>query len=148
MLNQVAGRSGRSTKKGKVIIQCFNTEHYSINYASKHDYKNFYMEEMSIRKKLKYPPYYNICLIKLIGMDYNILIEEGMKIKQYLSDTDSIILGPAPSTVPKIYNKYYFQIIIKYKNIKNIYNKLKFIMDKSKNENKYTVEIDLNSKKI
>lgn len=148
LLNQVAGRSGRSTKVGKVIIQCFNKEHYSINYASKHDYINFYNEEMSIRKKLKYPPYYNLCLIKLVGTDYNLLNDEGLKIKEYLNDSNIIVLGPSPSTIPKIYNKYYLQIIIKYKNIKDIYNKLKFIIEKTKNNTKLAVEIDLNPKKI
>ena len=40
------------------------------------------------------------------------------------------------------------QIIIKYKNIKDVYDKLKFIVEKSKTNNKITLEIDLNPKKI
>ncbi|MBQ2946682.1 MAG: primosomal protein N' [Bacilli bacterium] len=148
LLNQISGRSGRSIKPGKVIIQVFNTEHYSIEYASKNDYNSFYKEDMSIRKKLKYPPYYNLCLIKLIGIDYNELNSEALKIKQYLNDNNYIVLGPSPCTVPKIYNKYYMQIIIKYKNIKDIYDKLKFIMEKSNINTKISVELDLNPKKI
>jgi len=148
LLNQISGRSGRSKKPGKVIIQCFNTNHYSIQYASKNDYISFYKEDMNIRKKLKYPPYYNLCLIKLIGTDYNELNNEAIKIKEYLNNTNSIVLGPSPCAIPKIYNKYYLQIIIKYKNIKNIYDKLKFIMDKSKSNSKISIEIDLNPKKI
>ena len=148
LLNQISGRSGRSIKPGKVIIQCFNTDHYSIEYASKNDYNNFYKEDMSIRKKLKYPPYYNLCLIKLIGLDYSELNNEASKIKECLNNTNSIVLGPSPCTVPKIYNKYYIQIIIKYKTIKDIYDKLKFIIDKSKTNTKISVEIDLNPKKI
>ncbi|MBR6689854.1 MAG: primosomal protein N' [Bacilli bacterium] len=148
LLNQISGRSGRSTKPGKVIIQCFNTDHYSIDYASKNDYYNFYKEDMNIRKKLKYPPYYNLCLIKLIGTDYNELNNEAFKIKDYLSDSNSIVLGPSPCTIPKIYNKYYIQIIVKYKNIKEIYDRLKFIIEKSKINSKISIEIDLNPKKI
>ena len=148
LLNQISGRSGRSIKPGKVIIQCFNIDHYSIEYASKNDYDNFYKEDMSIRKKLKYPPYFNICLIKLVSTDYSGLNIEAKKIKEYLNDNNYIILGPSPCTIPKIYNKYYMQIIIKYKNIKDIYDKLKFIVEKSKTNNKITLEIDLNPKKI
>jgi primosomal protein N' (replication factor Y) len=148
LLNQISGRSGRSKKAGKVIIQVFNTDHYSINYASKNDYISFYNEDMSIRKKLNYPPYYNLCLIKLIGIDYNELYNEANKIKNYLNNINSIILGPSPCAIPKIYNKYYLQIIIKYKNIKDIYNNLEFIINKSKNNSKINIEIDLNPKKI
>lgn len=150
LLNQVAGRSGRSTKPGKVIIQCFNTKHYSIICASNNDYLSFYNEDMSIRKKLKYPPYYNLCLIKLNGTNYEKLFKEANKIKEYLKTNtkDIIILGPSASTIPKIYNKYYIQIIIKYKNLKQIYDNLKFITDKSKQLNDIVLDIDINPKKI
>lgn len=150
LLNQVAGRSGRSKKEGSVIIQCFNTEHYSINFAQKGDYIGFYNEEINIRKKLNYPPYYNICLIKLIGMDYDLVNNEALKIRNYLTNQKNniTILGPSPCMIPKIHNKYYIQIIIKYKNLKSIYNDLQFIIDKLKSNNKVTLEIDLEPKKI
>ena len=112
------------------------------------DYNSFYEEDMNIRKKLKYPPYYNLCLIKLIGVEYNELYNEANKIKEYLNDNNSMVLGPSPCTIPKIYNKYYIQIIIKYKNIQDIYKKLEFIMNKSKINSKISLEIDLNPKKI
>ena len=148
LLNQISGRSGRSSKPGKVIIQCFNIDHYSIQYASKSNYISFYKEDMNIRKKLNYPPYYNLCLIKLIGINYEELNKEALKIKDCLNNTNSIVLGPSPCTIPKIYNKYYMQIIVKYKNIKDIYNDIKFIADKLKNSSKLNIEVDLNPKKI
>ena len=150
LLNQVAGRSGRTKKDGRVIIQCFNTDHYSIQFASKHDYISFYKEEMNIRKKLGYPPYFNLCLIKLVSTDYNLLVDESNKIKRYLDNNtkDVVILGPSASVVPKIYNKYYMQIILKYKNIKQVYNELKFIQDKLRLNNKVSIDIDFNPKKL
>lgn len=150
LLNQVAGRSGRKKVDGKVIIQCFNTDHYSIKCASTHDYLNFYKEDMMIRKKLNYPPYYNLCLIKLVSLDYSLLNNEANKIKNYLEKNmnNVTILGPSLSVIPKIYNKYYMQIIIKYKNLKDIYNELKFILDKYKLNNKIIIDIDFNPKKI
>ena len=150
LLNQVAGRSGRTKKDGKVIIQCFNTDHYSIKYASVHDYYSFYKEDMNIRKKLSYPPYYNLCLIKLVSTDYTLLNNEANKIKQHLvNNTTSVnVLGPSLSQIPKIYNKYYMQIILKYKNINQVYNQLLFIIDKYKINNKIIIDIDFNPKKI
>ena len=67
LLNQIAGRAGRALKKGEVIIQGFNMNHYSIVTASKHDYGKFYREEIKIRKALKYPPFYNLAYIRISG---------------------------------------------------------------------------------
>ena len=149
LINQVSGRAGRVKKEGKVIIQCFNINHYSIVYAAKNDYKSFYNEEINIRKKLKYPPYYNLCLIKIIGTDYNELISESNKIRDYLiKNNNCTVLGPSLSSMPKINNKYYMQIILKYKEIRKIYEDVKFINNKYKNNNKISVDIDFNSKKL
>ena len=150
LLCQVAGRSGRSEKFGEVIIQCFNTDHYSISCAKDHNYNKYYTEEMSIRKKLKYPPYFNLCLLKLLSTDYNLLLNESNKIKKYLNDNinNSIILGPSPGTITKIYNKYNMQIIIKYKNTNDIYEQIKFIQNMYINNNKMVFDIDFNPKKI
>ena len=54
LLMQTAGRSGRGEKNGSVIIQTFNPEHYAITLASKHDYIDFFKQEMEVRRKLSY----------------------------------------------------------------------------------------------
>ena len=150
LLNQVAGRSGRSKKIGKVIIQGFNIDHYSIVLASKHDYISFYNQEMNIRKILKYPPYYNLTLIKISGKNYNEVYEESNKIFNYLNKNinNVIILGPSNCSMPKINNKYYMQIILKYKNTNLIIDSLRFINNKYKKNNKVYIDIDINAKNI
>lgn len=150
LLNQVAGRSGRSKKKGKVIIQGFNIDHYSIVKASKHDYIGFYNEEMNIRKILSYPPYYNLTLIKISGKNYNEVYEEANKIYSYLNKNinNVIILGPSNCNMPKINNKYYMQIILKYKNTNLIINSLIFINNRYKKNNKVNVDVDINPKNL
>ena len=150
LLNQIAGRAGRALKKGKVVIQGFNMNHYSIVTASQHDYEGFYNEEIKIRKKLKYPPFYNLCYIKICGKDYNLVAKEADKISFYLRDKleNSIILGPSLASIPKINNVYYFGIVIKYKNTKEIMKCLRFVDDKYKSNSKVKVEIDLNPVKI
>lgn len=149
LLSQVAGRAGRSNLKGDVIIQGFNLDHYSIISAKNHDYNNFYKEEIKIRKTLKYPPYYNLCYIKVSGKDYSSLLNEADKIAAYLKNTlpSNIILGPSSASIPKINNVYYMGIIIKFKNTKDVYEPLKFINNKYIN-NKIDVNIDLNPYKI
>ena len=146
LLNQVAGRAGRGDKKGEVIIQGFNLTHYSILKASTHDYIGFYEEEMKVRKILKYPPYYNLSVIKIIGRDYEYSINEANKICKYLRDNvvDANILGPSNYFMPKINNNYYIQITIKYKKSEKLLSSLSFINDKYGINNKVRVEIDLN----
>lgn len=148
LLSQVSGRAGRASKPGKVIIQCFNTDHYSIECVKSNDYEKFYKEDMNIRKKLNYPPYYNLCLIKLVSQDYNMLFNESNKVKDFLirSSTRITVLGPSPGIIPKIYNKYNMQLIIKYKNINEVYNTLKKI--KELVNKKISLDIDFNPKKI
>ncbi len=150
LLNQVAGRAGRGDKKGEVIIQGFNMDHYSIVCASNHDYSTFYKEEMRIRKVLKYPPYYNLCSIRISGKDYNAVVSEADKISYYLRKeiSDNIILGPSAANIPKINNIYYMGIIIKFKNTKEIFSAISFINDKYKTNSKVMVEVDLNPLKL
>ena len=147
LLSQVAGRAGRDKLSGEVIIQGFNVNHYSILYAKENDYESFYNEEMKIRKILKYPPYYNLCLIKVSGKNYDEVYGEASKIVTYLkSNLNNIILGPASASMPKINNIYYVQIIIKFKNTKDILGSLEFVRLHYKN--KINVDIDLNPLKI
>jgi len=146
LLNQVAGRAGRSELKGEVIIQGFNIDHYSIVYASKHDYINFYNAELNIRKTLSYPPYYNLALVRLQSRDEMLLQKEADKIgtffKQHLKD--DIVLGPSMALMPKINNVYYMNIIIKYKKTDRIMEPLEYITKKYINNNKISVSVDFN----
>lgn len=147
LLSQVAGRAGRDKLTGEVIIQGFNVSHYSMVYAQENDYEGFYNEEMKIRKVLKYPPYYNLCLIKISGKNYDEVFGEANKIATYLkSNLNSIILGPASASMPRINNIYYVQIIIKFKNTKDILGCLEFIRNQYKK--KINVDIDLNPLRI
>lgn len=148
LLNQVAGRSGRGGLKGKVIIQGFNLDHYSIKCASIHDYISFYNEEMKIRKCLEYPPYTNLTLIKLVGTNYDDCYNEAKKIKCFLDERNVKTLGPSSSNISKINNKYYIQIILKYKKLDKIYNYLSQIREMYNSNNKINVEVDINPKKI
>ena len=148
LLNQVAGRSGRGKKDGKVIIQGFNLDHYSIKYAALHDYKGFYNEEIAIRKKLLYPPYIDLTLIKISSKDYNLAYNASIKIKKYLDNNNIKSLGPSNSNMAKINNKYYIQIILKYKSLKSIYKYLLYIADIYRKNKEINVDIDINPKKI
>lgn len=146
LLSQVAGRSGRSDKNGSVIIQTFNPDHYAVVYAKSHDYIGFYNKEMDIRKKLKYPPYYYICYVKISGIDMNLVYNEADKVKKSLDRNlnSSIILGPSPCMLHKLNNVYRYGIIIKYKKDDNLKDILSKILNHYVNNKKIRIDIDFN----
>lgn len=118
LITQVAGRAGRGDKPGKVILQTYNPENYSIIYAAENDYKSFYEEEIIIRKLRDYPPFSKILCINLSSEDEENLIKciqslsDKIRIKNYESDKIEL-LGPCPCGVSKIKNSYRWQIILK-----------------------------------
>ncbi len=146
LLSQVAGRSGRGEKKGKVIIQTQNPEHYAIQFAKKHDYLGFYKEEMKNRRKLSYSPYYYMTSIKVISSNYDKVCQESNKIGTFLREklTNSIIIGPTVCSVFKMNNLYRFNIIIKYKKEDNLYKSLNYLQDHYKNVHNVKIDIDFN----
>ena len=146
LLCQVAGRSGRGDKEGKVIIQTFNKDHYAINYAKTHDYIGFYNTEMDIRRKLSYPPYYYLVSIKVISKDYDVSRDISNKVGIYLRNNldDVKILGPSVAGVFKLNNTYRFQIIIKYKKCDNIYKVINDLIEHYKSNSKVKIDVDFN----
>lgn len=129
LLEQTSGRAGRYKKEGKVIIQTYNVDNKVLNYVKNNDYDNYYLYEMDIRHKLKYPPYTYICLVVVKSKDYDYLSKEVNQIKNILDKelSDEIILGPTPAGLFKVNNVYHFQITIKYikdSNLKIVLNKI------------------------
>ena len=146
LLCQVAGRSGRGEKPGKVIIQTFNPDHYAIRYAKSHDYLGFYNQEMLIRHKLGYPPYYYLTSIKILSKSYDEAKTSSNKVVEYLNKnlTNTIILGPSIANIFKINNIYRFQIILKYKKEDKLYSTLNDLIEHYKSNNKVKIDIDFN----
>lgn len=118
LLTQVSGRAGRAEKPGEVIIQSFNPEHYAIQLAKVQDYEDFYTKEMYIRHRGDYPPYYFTVQITASHPEENEAAKQmfqiATKLKQGLSP-QAILLGPTPNAIMRVNNRYFYQVIIKYK---------------------------------
>ena len=118
LLTQVSGRAGRAEKPGEVIIQSFNPEHYAIQLAKAQDYEDFYTKEMYIRHRGDYPPYYFTVQITASHPEENEAAKQMFQIattlKQGLSP-QAILLGPTPNAIMRVNNRYFYQVIIKYK---------------------------------
>ncbi|WP_173916530.1 primosomal protein N' [Halobacillus sp. Marseille-Q1614] len=149
LLTQVSGRAGRHELAGEVIVQTYSPEHYSIRLASEYNYESFFHEEMRLRKAFHYPPYYYLTLFTVSHPNQLKVQEVTQKIVQFmrqkLSDhTD--VLGPTPSALTRINNRYRYQCMIKYKEEpeqrKLVQRILHYYEDEMKEENGLQITVD------
>ncbi|MFW6287272.1 MAG: primosomal protein N' [bacterium] len=127
LLTQVAGRTGRGNKSGKVIIQTYSPEHYSIEAAKDHDFKKFYFQEISHRKEFLYPPYALLVNIIIQGNNEQKVILAAGELERFIESYKDLltdILGPSPAPISKIKNKYRWQLILKF----NGYKKRNYVL--------------------
>lgn len=151
LLYQTSGRAGRNDLKGEVIIQTFNPDNYTLNCVMKNDFNSFYNYEMDIRRKLKYPPYYYLCVLKIASKSYEEASKESIKVVKYLNSNlsdDTKILGPSTASVFKFNNIYRFQVIIKYRKDDKLYKTLADLQNIFNNNTKVNLEIDMSPSKI
>ena len=122
LLSQVAGRSGRGEDPGRVIIQTYGPEHYAIQPLVTHDYKNFFAREIEFRRALGYPPFGKLVNLRLDGpKSENVEAKAralASKIRALQSGNPKYrehieILGPAPSPIEKLRNRYRWQLLLK-----------------------------------
>jgi primosomal protein N' (replication factor Y) len=125
ILSQVAGRAGRGSQRGKVIIQTFNPDHYAISTATAHDYQLFFEKEKELREQLGYPPFSRLTCLRLDGNNKEKTAEAAhdlsLKIRAILSKwpkrgKEIQVLGPAEAPISRIKGKYRWQILVKSKN--------------------------------
>lgn len=118
LLTQVSGRAGRAAKTGQVVIQTYNPEHYAIQLACRQDYEQFFFYEMNLRHLNNYPPYYYTIKITVSAKSEAEAAKESFAIKKGLDQClspQALVLGPTPSSILKIKNRFYYQLVIKYK---------------------------------
>jgi primosomal protein N' (replication factor Y) len=114
MMTQVSGRSGRSEKRGKVIIQTYNPLHNVIQQVTNNDYEGMYKEQLYERKIYYYPPFYRLIRLTLKHCDFEKLKEGSMWLYQVLQQNLSIpVLGPEEPAVSRIRNEYIRTIMVK-----------------------------------
>lgn len=118
LLTQVSGRAGRHERPGEVVVQTYTPEHYAVQLASEYDFAAFFQREMKMRKSFQYPPYVYLALITISCENRAMAIQSAQRFAQLLLkmvNEKTVILGPTPSPIPKINDKYRYQCIVKYK---------------------------------
>lgn len=153
LITQAAGRAGRGTEQGAVIVQTYKPEHYAITTACTHNYKTFYKNEIIMRKHLEYPPYSDIIQIIISGVREPETCQLSHKVSQVLlkkmgNQAKHSILGPYLAPRQKINGKFRFQILIKCKQVdqiryRGIINSIKSTFTKLESSG-YSIMIDFN----
>ena len=114
MLTQVAGRAGRTEKRGKVIIQSYNPYHQILQQVTTGDYQTMYEQQLYERELYHYPPANRIIRLSFKHKDYNKLNEAAEWFARSLKNMDSYwVLGPEYPPIPRIRNQYIKHVLLK-----------------------------------
>ena len=137
LLAQVSGRAGRGDLPGRVILQTYNPDHFSILAAKKQDFKSFYEQEIDFRRTLKYPPFSRIIQLKVSGQDKRqseslagSLGQCCRRLRQgepYFQNSVTV-MGPIEAALPRIAGKYRWQILLKAQKVKTLHRFARSLM--------------------
>ena len=141
LITQVAGRAGRASDKGKVVLQTYTPKHYVYRYCASYDYEGFYDKEANLRLVSKYPPFSKIVRLMFTSEDEDKARESAKQaykdLKAYQGENQSefIYLGAMKSPIKRIQKKYRYQIITRLNltpNTQKVSEKLYEIMDQAR----------------
>lgn len=155
LLTQAAGRAGRGMEPGEVVVQSYNPEHYSIQYAVSQDYEGFFEEEMNYRSLMGYPPAAHMLAILIAAENEELLDTGAHYLKEYAlrvakGRTVSVI-GPATPYVSKVKDVYRRIIYLKHESydiLIDMKNKLEKYIEVNKGFDKIWIQFDFDPVKI
>jgi primosomal protein N' (replication factor Y) len=130
LLSQVIGRAGRGETPGRVVVQAVDTEHYVIRSAAEHDASGFYRQELEFRSEAGYPPFSFLAAYAISGLSEQTVAEQADIVARLLSRLKSElkirveILGPTPSPIYRLRNRFRRQILLKATNRNDLHRLL------------------------
>jgi len=152
LLTQVSGRAGRGNIMGRVIIQTYNPDHYSVTMAQKHDYCGFYEQEILVRKNLEHPPFMSIGVVIISGADdrgaFDAIRELHVRLcKTHSCDQGALISKPLRPPIEIIKDKFRWRFIIKHRDAMKLADMLSEVDDlfySGKLSQKVELSVDIN----
>jgi primosomal protein N' (replication factor Y) (superfamily II helicase) len=115
LLTQAAGRAGRGTSPGIVLMQTVNPDHYAIRFAAEQDYEKFYAKEIEFRRLMHYPPFGALANVIVRGPREEEALARSAALGRLLNPPPegAKILGPAAASLARLKNEYRYQMLIK-----------------------------------
>jgi len=120
LLCQVAGRAGRGVKAGRVIIQTYSPNNYTVQAAARHDYLGFYHKELDYRRRYNYPPFSQLIRLVYSHTKEDLCRREAEKVYRLILDEktregmiDLSVIGPVPAFASRVRGKYRWQLFLR-----------------------------------
>jgi len=115
LLTQAAGRAGRGSLPGIVLIQTINPEHYAVRFASEQNYDGFYQKEIQFRKLMRYPPFAALANVLVRSQKQEDALAMSTELGRMLDPAPEgvKVLGPAEAPVPKLKSEFRYQLLLK-----------------------------------
>ncbi len=115
LLTQVAGRAGRGSLPGIVLVQTINPEHYAVRLAGAQDYQGFYEKELNFRRMMHYPPFAAMANVLVRSEKKEMAMRMSTELGFLLNPPPEKlrVMGPAEAPVPRLKNEYRYQFLIK-----------------------------------
>lgn len=144
LLSQAAGRAGRGSLTGEVILQAYDADNKILQAVVNHDYRAMYESELAIRKEMLYPPFSRLVRLIFTGEDDEAVQEKSFAAAQVLRENEDgfVVLGPAPCPIEKIKGKYRWHILLKSSVLKNSVKACSSILDRFQG-NKIHIALDV-----
>ena len=155
LITQIVGRSGRGNLAGRAIIQTYLPDNPIIKLASHQDYKSFYADEIANRRTMVFPPFCDLCVVGFSGATEFKTFEYAKKfsrnmmkiIRTTYKDLPLKVIGPVPSAIAKLNNKYRYKIVLKCKNNKRFREMMSSMLTEFMTEsasNEVSISVDIN----
>ncbi len=146
LLTQVAGRSGRGKKAGKVIIQTFSPDHYAIKRAQSQDYEGFYAEEFRHRQETRFPPVVQLVEVLFKGKNETRVVETAKEMMALFKESSQgrfDLLGLSPCPVSRMHNQYYWHLLLRGEVINQISERVQKVLKEYKQRRGVSIKIDV-----
>jgi len=116
LLTQVAGRAGRGSSPGKVILQTYFQDHYAVQYAARHDFIGFYEKELRFRSWMHYPPYSALANVLVRSGNLDDALQWSGTLGKWFDQTrhEGVrVLGPAAAPIMRLKQDYRYHFVLK-----------------------------------
>jgi primosomal protein N' (replication factor Y) len=116
LLTQVAGRAGRGSSPGKVILQTYFQDHYAVQYAARHDFIGFYEKELCFRSWMHYPPYSALANVLVRSGNLDDALKWSGTLGKWFDQTrhEGVrVLGPAAAPIMRLKQDYRYHFVLK-----------------------------------
>ena len=132
LLTQVAGRAGRGTRPGTVLVQPYRPGHHSLVAATTHDYAGFAPRELALRQELGYPPFSRLVVLRLEGIEADVTERAATELAAHARGLEAAVTvrGPAPAPLERLRNRYRWQLLLASTSVRALHQSVRLLLAK------------------